>query len=216
MVAIKKADVLNRIRKEKIVAIIRADESDNLVACARALSNGGLNVIEFTMSTPGALIILEQAAKELPHITFGMGTVVDASTVVEAHSAGAQFIVTPCVRPAVIAACKELGLPIFGGALTPTEVYTSFELGADLVKVFPAEYFGPAYIKSLKAPFPKLNILPTGGVTPATVGEFLKAGAYAMAAGTALVQPAALRAKDWSSITARAKEFVAAVNDFAN
>lgn len=205
-----KSDVLARIKNEKVIALIRADGPDSLIDCARALSAGGLNVIELTMSTPGALSVLAKAAKELPNVTFGMGTVVEAATVAEAQAAGAQFIVTPCVRPAVIAACKERNLPILGGALTPTEAYTTFELGADVIKVFPAEFFGPAYIKSLKAPFPHLNVMPTGGVTPETVGDFLKAGAFATAAGSALVQPAALKAKDWNAITARAKEFVAA------
>lgn len=205
-----KSDVLARIQQEKVIALIRADGPDSLIDCARALAAGGLSVIELTMSTPGALAVLAKAAKELPAVTFGMGTVVDTATVTEAQAAGARFIVTPCVRPAVIAACRERGLPILGGALTPTEAYTTHELGADVIKVFPAEFFGPAYIKSLKAPFPFLKVMPTGGVTPETVGDFLKAGAFATAAGSALVNPAALKAKDWPAITARAKEFAAA------
>jgi 2-dehydro-3-deoxyphosphogluconate aldolase/(4S)-4-hydroxy-2-oxoglutarate aldolase len=205
-----KSAVLARIQKEKVIALIRADGPESLIDCARALAAGGLSVIELTMSTPGALDVLASAARALPDATFGMGTVVDAETVEAAQRAGAQFIVTPCVRPAVIAACKERGLPILGGALTPTEAYTSFELGADVIKVFPAEFFGPAYIKSLKAPFPHLKIMPTGGVTPETVGDFLQAGAFATAAGSALVAPAALKAKDWNAITARARDFVAA------
>ncbi|MDP2138861.1 MAG: bifunctional 4-hydroxy-2-oxoglutarate aldolase/2-dehydro-3-deoxy-phosphogluconate aldolase, partial [Candidatus Didemnitutus sp.] len=178
--------------------------------CARALAAGGLSVIELTMTTPGAIAVLAKAAKELPDVVFGMGTVLDAATVAEAQAAGAQFIVTPSVRPTVLAACRERGLAVLGGALTPTEAYNSFELGADVIKIFPAEYFGPAYIKSIKAPFPHLNVMPTGGVTPETVADFLKAGAFATAAGSSLVQPAALKAKDWAAITARAKEFVAA------
>lgn len=207
-----KSEVLSRIRNDKVIALIRADGPGSLIDCARALSAGGLNVIELTMSTPGAISVLAQAAKELPNVTFGMGTVLNPETVAEAKAAGAQFIVTPCVRPTVIAACKALELPILGGALTPTEAYTTYELGADVVKVFPAEFFGPAYIKSLKAPFPFLNVMPTGGVTPETVGDFLKAGAYATAAGSALVNPAALKAKDWAAITKRAQEFVTAAN----
>ncbi len=205
-----KSDVLNQIRSEKVIALIRADGPDSLIDCARALAAGGLSVIELTMTTPGAIAVLAQAAKELPHITFGMGTVLDAATVAEAQAAGAKFIVTPAVRPTVLAACKERGLAVLGGALTPTEAYTSYELGADVIKIFPAEYFGPAYIKSIKAPFPHLNVMPTGGVTPETVADFLKAGAFATAAGSSLVQPAALKAKDWAAITARAREFVAA------
>ena len=207
-----KIEILAKIKAEKVIALIRADGPDSLIDCARALSAGGLNIIELTMSTPGALSVLARAANELPHVVFGMGTVLDAATVAEAQAVGAKFIVTPCVRPAVIAACQELGVAVLGGALTPTEVYTSWELGVDVVKIFPAEFFGPAYIKSLKAPFPKIEVMPTGGVTPETVGDFLKAGAFATAAGSALVSPAALKAKDWSAITARAAQFVAAAH----
>jgi len=205
-----KSEVLSKIRSEKVVALIRADGPDSLIDCARALAAGGLSVIELTMTTPGAIEVLAKASKELPMVTFGMGTVLEATTVAAAQAAGAKFIVTPAVRPAVIAACKERGLAVLGGALTPTEAITTWELGADVVKVFPAEFFGPAYIKSLKAPFPQIQLMPTGGVTPETVGAFLKAGAFATAAGSALVMPAAIKAGDWAAITARAKEFVAA------
>jgi 2-dehydro-3-deoxyphosphogluconate aldolase/(4S)-4-hydroxy-2-oxoglutarate aldolase len=205
-----KTEVLSKIHSDKVVALIRADGPDSLIDTARALAAGGLSVIELTMTTPGALKVLAAASRELPEVTFGMGTVLDPATVAEAESAGAKFIVTPAVRPAVIAACKDRGLAILGGSLTPTEAITSWELGVDVVKVFPAEFFGPAYIKSLKAPFPNIELMPTGGVTPETVGAFLKAGAFATAAGSALVQPAAVKAKDWAAITARAREFVAA------
>lgn len=207
-----KSAVLARIKQEKVIALIRADGPGSLIDCARALAAGGLSVIELTMTTPGALSVLAQAAKELPDVAFGMGTVLEAATVAEAHAAGAQFVVTPAVRPAVIAAGRDRGLPVLGGALTPTEVVTSWELGADVVKIFPAEFFGPAYLRSLKAPFPQINLMPTGGVTPETVGEFLRAGAFATAAGSALVLPAALKAKDWPALTRRAREFVAAAN----
>ncbi len=207
-----KIDVLNRIKSEKVIALIRADSSASLLECARALSAGGLNCIELTMTTPGALELCAQVSKELPHVLLGLGTVLDADTARQGIAAGAKFIVTPAVRPTVIAACKEAGVPIFSGALTPTEAYTAWELGADVIKVFPAEYFGPAYIKSLKAPFPKIEFMPTGGVTPETVGDFLKAGAFATAAGSSLVAAAALKAHDWAAITARAQVFVAAAN----
>ena len=205
-----KQDVLNRIKSEKVIALIRADGPDSLLECARALSAGGLNCIELTMTTPGAIELCAKVSKELPQVLLGLGTVLDADTARKGIAAGAKFIVTPAVRPEVIKACKEAGVPILGGSLTPTEVYTSWELGVDVIKIFPAEYFGPAYIKSIKAPFPKIELMPTGGVTPETVGEFLKNGAFATAAGSALVNPTALKNKDWAAITARAKEFVAA------
>jgi 2-dehydro-3-deoxyphosphogluconate aldolase/(4S)-4-hydroxy-2-oxoglutarate aldolase len=207
-----KQEVLARLKSEKVIALIRADSSASLLDCARALSAGGLNCIELTMTTPNAIECCAQVAKELPQVLLGLGTVLDADTARKGIAAGAKFIVTPCVRPAVIAACQEAGVPVLGGALTPTEVYTSWELGVDVVKIFPAEFFGPAYIKSVKAPFPKIQVMPTGGVTPETVGEFLKAGAFATAAGSALVAAAALKAGDWAAITARARQFVAAAN----
>jgi 2-dehydro-3-deoxyphosphogluconate aldolase/(4S)-4-hydroxy-2-oxoglutarate aldolase len=207
-----KSEALNRIKTEKVIALIRADSSTSLLECARALSAGGLNCIELTMTTPGAIDMCARVSKELPQVLLGLGTVLDADTARRGIAAGAKFIVTPAVRPAVIAACKEAGVPILGGALTPTEIYASWEAGVDVVKIFPAEFFGPAYLKSVKAPFPKVELMPTGGVTPETVGEFLKNGAFATAAGSALVAAAALKSGDWAAITARAKQFVAAAN----
>jgi len=207
-----KSDVLQRIKAEKVIALIRADGPDSLLDCARALSAGGLNCIELTMTTPGAIELCAKVSRELPQVLLGLGTVLDADTARRGIAAGAKFIVTPAVRPDVIRACKEAGVPILGGSLTPTEIYTSWELGVDVIKIFPAEFFGPAYIKSIKAPFPKIEVMPTGGVTPETVGDFLKNGAFATAAGSALVNPTALKNKDWPAITARAKEFVAAAN----
>ncbi len=207
-----KSDVLQRLKAVKVIALIRADSSASLVDCAKALAAGGLNAIELTMTTPGALEMTAKVSRELPDLLLGLGTVLDAETARAGIAAGAKFIVTPAVRPAVIEACREAGVPILCGALTPTEAITAWELGADVIKIFPAEFFGPAYIKSLKAPFPQLQLLPTGGVTPETVGDFLKAGAFATAAGSALVSAAALKSGDWSSITARAREFVAAAN----
>ena len=117
-----KTDVLNRIKSEKVIALIRADSSASLLDCARALSAGGLNCIELTMTTPGAIELCAQVSKELPDVLLGLGTVLDAETARKGIAAGAKFIVTPAVRPTVIAACKEAGVPILCGALTPTGV----------------------------------------------------------------------------------------------
>jgi 2-dehydro-3-deoxyphosphogluconate aldolase/(4S)-4-hydroxy-2-oxoglutarate aldolase len=207
-----KSEILSRLKAEKVIALIRAESSASLLECARALSAGGLNCIELTMTTPGAIELCAEVARQLPQVLLGLGTVLDAEIARQGIAAGAKFIVTPAVRPTVIAACRDAGVPVLGGALTPTEIYTSWELGVDVVKIFPAEFFGPAYIKSVKAPFPRIEVMPTGGVTPETVGEFLKAGAFATAAGSSLVLPAALKAGDWKAITARAQQFVAAAN----
>jgi 2-dehydro-3-deoxyphosphogluconate aldolase/(4S)-4-hydroxy-2-oxoglutarate aldolase len=205
-----KAETLSRIRSEKVIALIRADSSESLLDCARALSAGGLNVIELTMTTPGAIERIAEVSRRLPKVLLGLGTVLDAATARAGVAAGARFIVTPGLRPEVVEACRLLAVPILSGALTPTEVAAAADLGADVVKIFPAEFFGPAYIRSLRAVFPGVELLPTGGVTVKTIADFLNAGAFAAAAGSALVDPAALRARDWAALTARAREFAAA------
>lgn len=207
----KKEAVLSRIHSQKVVAIIRADSADGLLDCAKALADGGLTSIELTMTTPGAIGVMEKAAAAMPDFLFGLGTVLDAPTARAGILAGAKFIVTPALNPETIATCRRYSVPIFAGALTPTEILTAWEAGADAVKVFPAEFFGPGYIKSVKAPLPQVELVPTGGVTPDTIGAFLKAGAWGAAAGSALVDNKSLKAKDWAAITTRAKQFVDAV-----
>ena len=207
----KKDATVAQIRSEKVIALIRADSPDGLLDCAKALAAGGLNSIEVTMTTPGAIRMLEKATAELPDFNYGLGTVLDAATARAGILAGAKFVVTPTVCLDVIETCRRYSIPVFCGALTPTEILRAWEAGADAVKVFPAEFFGPAYIKSVKAPFPQIEMVPTGGVNEKNVGEFLKAGAYAVAAGSSLVDGKAFKAKNWAAITAKAKAFVAAV-----
>ncbi len=207
----KKEAILSKLRTEKVVALIRAESPDGLLDCAKALTEGGLTSIELTMTTPGAIRMLEKASAELPEFVFGLGTVLDAETARAGILAGAKFIVTPALRPDVITLCRRYSVPVFSGAFTPTEIVNAWEAGADAAKVFPAEFFGPAYIKSIKAPLPHIELLPTGGVNAENVGEFLKAGAFATAAGSSLVEAKALKEKNWAAITARARAFAAAV-----
>jgi len=207
----KKDAILSKIRTEKVIALIRAENPDGLLDCAKALAEGGLTSIELTMTTPGAIRMLEKATAELPDFLFGLGTVLDAETARAGILAGARFIVTPALRPDVITLCRRYSVPVFSGALTPTEVVNAWEAGADAAKIFPAEFFGPAYIKSLKGPLPHVEMVPTGGVTAENVGEFIKAGAFATAAGSSLVEAKALKEKNWAAITAKARAFVAAV-----
>jgi 2-dehydro-3-deoxyphosphogluconate aldolase/(4S)-4-hydroxy-2-oxoglutarate aldolase len=204
------AAVLAALRAARVIALIRADSSSGLLGCAAALCEGGLGSIELTMTTPGAIEMTAEVARQLPDVLIGLGTVLDAATARAGIAAGAQFIVTPIVRPEVIKACRELGVPVLCGAYTPTEIYAAWELGADVVKIFPSDSLGAAYLKSIKAPFPDIELMPTGGVTPETVGDFLRAGAFAVAAGSALVSAAALKSASWALITARAREFAAA------
>jgi 2-dehydro-3-deoxyphosphogluconate aldolase/(4S)-4-hydroxy-2-oxoglutarate aldolase len=207
----KKDAVLSKIRSEKVIALIRADSPDGLLDCAKALAAGGLTSIELTMTTPGAIRMLEKATAELPDFVFGLGTVLDAETARAGILAGAKFIVTPALRFDVITLCQRYSVPVFCGAFTPTEIINAWEAGADAAKIFPAEFFGPGYIKSVKAPLPQVEMVPTGGVNENNVGEFLKAGAFAAAAGSSLVEAKALKEKNWAAITAKAKAFAAAV-----
>lgn len=209
--AMKKDAVLAKIKAEKVIALIRADSPDGLLDCAKALADGGLTSIELTMTTPGAIRMLEKASAELPDFLFGLGTVLDAETARAGILAGAKFIVTPALRPDVITLCRRYSVPVFSGAFTPTEVVNAWEAGADAAKIFPAEFFGPNYIKSLKAPLPQVEMVPTGGVNAENVADFLRAGAMATAAGSSLVEAKALKEKNWGAITAKAKAFVAAV-----
>ena len=204
--------VLAKIKSEKVIALIRADSSGGLLDCAKALAAGGLTSIELTMTTPGAIEMLKKVSAELPDFVFGLGTVLDAATAEKGIQAGAKFMVTPALRPEVVKVARQHNIPIFCGALTPTEILQAWELGSDAVKVFPAEFFGAAYIKSIKAPFPHIPLVPTGGVNAENVGDFLKAGAFATAAGSSLVDAKSLKEKNWAVITARAKAFSIAVS----
>lgn len=207
----KKDAILAKFKAEKVIALIRADSPDGLLDCAKALAAGGLTSIELTMTTPGAIRMLEKATAELPDFLFGLGTVLDAETARAGILAGAKFVVTPGVRLDVIETCKRYSVPIFCGAFTPTEIITVWEAGADAAKIFPAEFFGPNYIKSVKAPLPQVEMVPTGGVNENNVGDFIKAGAFAVAAGSSLVEGKAFKEKNWSAITAKARAFASAV-----
>lgn len=207
----KKDAILQKIKTEKVIALIRADNPDGLLDCAKALVAGGLTSIELTMTTPGAIRMLEKATAELPDFLFGLGTVLDAETARIGILSGAKFIVTPALRPDVITLCQRYSVPVFAGAFTPTEIIAAWEAGADAAKIFPAEFFGPGYIKSVKAPLPHVEMVPTGGVNENNVGDFIKAGAFATAAGSSLVEAKSLKEKNWAAITAKARAFVAAV-----
>ena len=206
-----KPEILQRLLDPGIIAIIRADSSEHLVDVAGALLAGGVTTMEVTMTTPGALQAITEIASGFEgRVLIGVGSVIDPGTVDEAVAAGAEFIVTPTTKPGVIAAANRLQKPIASGAYTPTECLLAHESGADFVKLFPAEFHGPPYVKTLLAPLPQLRIIPTGGVTPETVGAFLNAGSVALGVGSALVSKEILRDRDWARLTAKAQECLAA------
>ena len=207
-------DISQRLLEPGIIAIIRADSSDQLLEAAQALLDGGVTAMEVTMTTPNALEVIRNACTTFgDSILMGVGTVLDGETCVSAILAGAQFVVTPVTKLEIIRASHRYGRPVISGAYTPTECFAAHEAGADFVKLFPAEGLGPAYIKSLRAPLPMLRIIPTGGVTPETAFSFIEAGCVALGAGTSLVSKEILEKRDWPALMARAERFVSAVRE---
>jgi 2-dehydro-3-deoxyphosphogluconate aldolase/(4S)-4-hydroxy-2-oxoglutarate aldolase len=210
-------EILQHLLAEKAVAIVRLDSGEQLVRVAEALEAGGITVIEFTFSTPGALDMVKEASAHFGgNILLGAGTVLDPETARAAILAGAEFIVTPTVNLQTISMCKRYGKPIIAGALTPTEMLTVWEAGADLVKVFPASNIGgPDYIKAVLAPLPQLRLVPTGGVSADNAAQYLKAGAAAVAVGGNLVNKKAVANNDWSTITTEARRLMDIVRSTA-
>ena len=207
-------DSLTLIRRTGIIAIMRAKSSDQLLHAADAIRAGGVCAIEVTMTTPGALAIIDLAtARPDKYLLFGAVTVLDAESGRAAILAGAQFIVAPGFRPAVVELCRRYSVPVFPGAYTPTEIIAAWEAGADMVKVFPASVGGPDFIKALKAPLPQIELVPVGGVELDNTADFIRAGAAAVGVGSALINQKLLDARDFAALTDRARRFVQAVED---
>jgi len=208
----EKARAIERMLNPGVVAVIRADSSEQLMDVARALEAGGVTAMEVTMTTPDAIEVIRAVRKEMgSRVLMGVGTVLDTETCRTALLAGAQFVVTPVMKPDVIALCNRYSVPIVAGAYTPTEALAAHEAGADFIKIFPADGLGPGYIKALKAPLPQLQIIPTGGVDVDTAGDFIRAGCAAVAAGGSLVSKGVLQSKEWDRLTETARRFVQAV-----
>jgi len=204
---------VSTLREVGIIPIIRAPSADAAVAVAEALLQAGLTVAEITLTVPNAIDAIGAVAKRFPgKVLVGAGTVTDAETAKRAVDAGAEFIVTPCLVPAVIEAAQRAGVAVLPGALTPGEVFEAFRSGGDMVKVFPVQSVGgAAYLRALRGPFPGIPLVPTGGVTLENVGEMFKAGAAAVGVGTELISKDALARRDYAAIGALAKQFLAAV-----
>jgi len=203
---------IGRIEKTGLVAIIRANADSGLLGACRALAAGGCDVMEITMTTPGALDAIAAAVDALgERCLIGVGSVLDAATVKRACDAGAQFVVSPVFKPEVIDASHAEGRPVFAGALTPTEILAATQAGADLVKVFPANHFGPKYFKDVLAPMPHLKLTPTGGVDLTTIPDWFAAGAKCLGVGSALVKKDLVAAGDWAGLENLARQFTAAV-----
>lgn len=203
---------LNRVLTTGIVAILRVPTSDHLANVARALFEGGIDVIEVTFTVPNALEILATVKKDLgSRVLLGMGTVLDSESARAALLAGAEFLVSPSLNLDVIRLCHRYDKVMMPGAFTPTEILTAWESGADIVKVFPSDSVGPAYLKALRGPFPQIRLIPTGGVTLETLPAFIKAGASAVGVGSSLLDPQAVRDGNFARLRDLAAQYVQAL-----
>jgi 2-dehydro-3-deoxyphosphogluconate aldolase/(4S)-4-hydroxy-2-oxoglutarate aldolase len=206
----KRDAILSAIIDIGIVPVVRTESAEGAIQAIDAIYRGGIRVAEITMTVPGALRALEKVADKFgDQILLGAGTVLDPETARACMLAGAEFIVTPSLNPATIEIAKRYSKVIMPGALTPTEVVTAWQAGGDVIKVFPCSAVGGAkYIKSLRAPFPQIEMIPTGGVNLETIGDFLRAGACAVAVGGELIDGANIRAGRYDVFEERAKQFL--------
>jgi len=206
--SISKYDISDSIREIGIVAIMRANSSEQLLAAADAVLAGGVNAIEVTMTTPGALRVIEEATTKYgDEVIFGVGSVLDPETARAAILAGAQFVVCPTLNLRTIETCKRYSVLVVPGAYTPTEILTAWEAGADMVKVFPASVGGPAYIKAVKAPLPQVKLVPVGGVNLKTTADFIRAGSEIVGVGSSLINHKLLEAKEFETISENARRY---------
>ncbi len=205
-----KSETMQRIREIRVIPVLRARKQEDAIAIAYAVKQGGVPLLEITMTVPGALdVIRELAASFAGEVLVGAGTVLDPETARGCILAGAQFVVSPSLKISTIEICHRYTIPVFPGALTPTEVLTAWEAGADAVKVFPCGSMGGAkYLKSLKGPLPQIELIPTGGVSLSTAAEFLSAGAFALGVGADLIDSDAVGPEKLAAITKNAEKYM--------
>ncbi|GAA2152847.1 bifunctional 4-hydroxy-2-oxoglutarate aldolase/2-dehydro-3-deoxy-phosphogluconate aldolase [Kitasatospora kazusensis] len=195
---------LHELAADRVIAVVRAPAIPDAAALCAALAEGGIRWVEFTFTTPDVTAHVRRAVAADTGCRIGVGTVLTAGQAEQAVEAGARYLVTPGLRPAVAAA----PVPVVLGALTPSEVADALDLGAAAVKVFPARAFGPSYLRDLRGPFPDAPLVASGGVSAANAAAFLAAGALAVCAGGEVVSPALVAAADWPELTRRARAFV--------
>jgi len=204
--------IVRDIEDAGVIAVIRLSDGAQLRAIADALIEGGVRALEVTMTVPRAASLIEELASSLPPgVLIGAGTVLDPQTAADVIRAGARFVISPVFRRTLIETCHRHDVPMMPGCFTPTEILDAWEAGADLVKVFPATALGPGYFKDIRGPLPHVRLVPTGGVTRDNAGDWIRAGAVAIGAGTALVDRTAVDERRFDAITANARHFVSVV-----
>lgn len=201
--------LLDALRDSGIIAVIRQVPETHVLALAESLLQGGVRCLEITVDFPGAFSALQKVATTFGEKALvGAGTVLDEASARLAIESGAQFLFSPSLHPAVIQAGKRYGKAVIPGVMTPTEMMQAVEQGADMVKVYPAETLGPNYLKHLRAPFPHVSVIPTGGIDEENLTSFIRAGAAAVGIGGKLVDKQALETGDYQPITQAAKRYI--------
>ena len=208
---IARPDVVRSIEQAGVVAVVRLSDSAIGLDVARALIDGGVTAIEITMTVPNAVDLIADVSRVLPHALVGAGTVTDPGTARAVIDAGAKFVVSPVFRPRIVEACHERDVAALPGCFSPTEIAAAWDMGADIVKIFPATSLGPGFIKDLRGPFPLIKVMPTGGVSRDNAADWIGAGAVAIGVGTAIVDAKAVEARRFDTIAANARAFVDAV-----
>ncbi|WP_160724274.1 bifunctional 4-hydroxy-2-oxoglutarate aldolase/2-dehydro-3-deoxy-phosphogluconate aldolase [Bacillus sp. USDA818B3_A] len=204
-------EILRKMENEKIVSIIRCKSTNDIESVVSALYDGGIRFVEMTMNTPNALQAIEIAVRKFPDMQVGAGTVLDAETARLAILSGASFLLAPVLHEESMTMANRYNIPLIPGVLTPTEILKAYELGAQVVKVFPIRAFGPKYIKDIKGPMPYVNIMPVGGVDVENAKEYLDHGSFALGIGSTLVNDNLIEQKNFTEIYNRAKKLVEAV-----
>lgn len=206
----KKQEGYNLIKESGIISVMRSMEMNKVVKVAEALINGGIKVLEVTMDNDFAIDMLKKLNKEIKNedIFIGAGTVLDVEAARYAILSGADFIFAPTLNKDVIKLCNRYNIIVIPGVLTPTEMLKAWELGADMVKLFPANSLGPKYLKSIKGPLPQLDILPTGGINLDNISEYFEAGAVAVGVGSSIIDNKSIKNDEYEIINNRARKFV--------
>ena len=206
-------DVATAIEEAGVIAVIRIKEAERLREIVDALAEGGVRVLEVTMTVPGAVDLIRALAPSLrPGVLLGAGTVLDGDTASRVIDAGARFVVSPVSRPELIEVCHRRDVAVMPGCFSPTEILAAWDAGADFVKVFPATALGPSFFRDVRGPLPSVKLIPTGGVTIDNAGEWIRAGAAAVGVGTALLDAKAISSGDYGVIRTNAAHIVANVN----
>jgi 2-dehydro-3-deoxyphosphogluconate aldolase / (4S)-4-hydroxy-2-oxoglutarate aldolase len=213
----ERGQITDLVQENGAVAVIRMKDPDKLLKLAEAIYAGGLKSFEITLTVPNAFALIEKASKEFGNIMLiGVGSVTNPEQAQRAIDSGAKYVVSPILKKEVIEISHKNNVPAMPGCFTPTEAQTAWEMGADIIKVFPADVLGMPFFKAVLAPLPHLKMMPTGGVTLTNAGEWLKAGACAVGVGGALLDAKAIAENNFSVITENAKTLMASINNYRN